>query len=203
MIMAETMRAHRHQWKSILLADVVALSLQTILRLLKTLAPLSLICVASAAAWAQTQTLNIVLSPASSITTPASVRLTESGTTFGTFTSPSTSIQFNIRNTQASGGGSITLKATEFSPTTGPKIASGNLTYVCSAATVGTACSGTQTLSITTTTPVVNFAASSCTGTGCTGTNPQTVQLLFTLANSSQYKTGTYSATLTFTVSAT
>jgi hypothetical protein len=77
------------------------------------------------------------------------------------------------------------------------------VTYVCSAPSIGTACSGTQTLSTTTTTPVITFAASSCTGTGCPGTTPQSVQVRFTLANSSQYKTGTYSATLTFTVSAT
>jgi hypothetical protein len=112
-------------------------------------------------------------------------------------------IQFKVRNTQSSGAGSITVKATEFTPTTGPKIASGSMTYSCSAPSVGAACSGTQTLSTTSTTPVVTFPASACTGAGCPGTSPQSVQVLFTLANSTQYKTGTYSAGLTFTISAT
>jgi len=62
--------------------------------------------------------------------------------------------KYSVLYTQQSGlrGGSITVKAAEFTPTTGPKIASGNVTYVCSAASVGTACSGTQTLSTTATT---------------------------------------------------
>jgi hypothetical protein len=68
---------------------------------------------------------------------------------------------------------------------------------------LGTACSGTQTLSTTSTTPVVTFPASACTGAGCPGTSPQSVQVHFTLVNSTQYKTGTYSAGLTFTISAT
>ena len=185
------------------LADFAVLPPRNPPRLIKRLTPVVLFLVALPFASAQTQTLSIVLSPAASITTPASVSLSSSGTTFGSFISPSVSIQSYIRNSQVSGGGSITVKAAEFTPTTGPKIASGNVTYVCSAASVGTACSGTQTLSTTATTPVVTFGPASCTGTGCTGTSPQSVRLLFTLANSSQYKTGTYSATLTFTVSAT
>lgn len=152
----------------------------------------------------QTQMLNVVLSPAVSITTPSSVSLTPAGTTFGSFVTSPLVVQFKIRNTASTGTGSITVQATEFSPLTGPRIANGNLTYNCGAASIGTSCSGTQTLSTTSTTAVVtSIPGSTCTGSGCPGTSPQSVQLSFKLANNPQYKTGTYSATLTFTISAT
>lgn len=203
MITASTIRNGWTRQNAIRLAVGLGWRPKNVPLLLKKLALLALLLTTVPGAWAQTQTLTVVLSPAASITTPATISLTKVGSTFGSFTTPATSIQFDIRNTQASGGGSITLKAAEFTPTTGPKIASGNLTYVCNAASLGTPCSGTQTLSTTTATPVVTFPASSCTGAGCTGTSPQSVQVLFTLTDSSQYKTATYSATLTFTVSAT
>jgi hypothetical protein len=172
-------------------------------RLLRILAPIVMIPAGLAVASAQTQSLIVALPPAVSITAPASFALTSGGTTFGIFTSPSVGIQFKVRNTQGSGTGSITVKSTEFSPLNGPMIASGNVTYLCSAPTVGV-CSGAQTLSTTSATPIVTFPASTCTGTGCgTGATLPTVQVLFTLANSAQYKTGTYTATLTFTISAT
>lgn len=177
------------------------LSPRNVFRSLKKISPIVMVPVGLAVASAQTQSLVVVLPPAVGITAPASFTLTSGGTTFGTFASPSVLIQFYVRNTQGSGTGSITVKATEFSPAAGPLIA--NVTYICSAPSVGVACPGTQTLSTGLTTPIVTFPASACTGAGCTGTTPQTVQLLFNLANSSQYKTGTYSATLTFTVSAT
>lgn len=175
-----------------------------VLGLIKTLLGVSIpICAAMASA--QSQTINVQLVPAVSITVPGTVTLSKAGMTFGSFSSPAVTLRFKIRNTQSSGSGSVTVQATsEFAPGNGPRSANGDFTYTCSAASVGSACVGTQTVSTTTTTAVVTaIPAGTCTGTGCGGSNPQSVQLNFTLANRPQFKTGTYSATLTFTISAT
>ena len=110
------------------------------------------------------------------------------------------------RTTPTGTGGTITLKvASDFSPGGGPSAASNALTYVCSGATLGTACSGTQTASTTSSTPVLTVPVSACTGGGgsCSSQSPNSVNLNFTLVDSPVYPTGTYSANITFTISAT
>jgi hypothetical protein len=54
-------------------------------------------------------------------------------------------------------------------------------------------------------TPVVTILTSSCTGGGgsCSASNPNTVSVNLTLADPPSYQTGTYSANVTFTISAT
>jgi hypothetical protein len=157
-----------------------------------------------------TQTLQAVISPLGGLFSfPNSVTLTKTGTAFRNFTG-SLAIQYRARTTQSSGGGTITVQATsDFTPAHGPSIASppsvgDALRYTCSGATLGTNCSGTQTVSTTASTNVVTFSASECTGGGgsCSSTDPDTVTVSFTLTNDPKYKTGTYSATLTFTISA-
>jgi hypothetical protein len=163
-----------------------------------------------AASLTTTQTLQAVISPLGGLFSfPNSVTLAKTGTTFSNFTG-SLSIQYRARTTQSTGGGSITVKGTaDFTPAGGPSIASppstgDALQYTCSGATLGTACSGTQTVSTTTSTSVVTLSASECTGGGgsCSSTSPNTVTLSFTLTNDPKYNTGSYSATLTFTISA-
>jgi hypothetical protein len=157
-----------------------------------------------------TQTLQAVISPLGGLFSfPNSVTLTKTGSTFSNFTN-SLSIQYRERTTQGSGSGSITVKATaDFTPTGGPSIASppstgDALQYTCSGATLGTACTGTQTVSTSTSTSVVTFSASECTGGGgsCSSSSPNTVTLSFALTDDPKYYTGSYSATLTFTISA-
>ena len=170
------------------------------------LAPIRL----KAATLTTTQTLQAVISPLGGFfTIPSSVTLTKTGTVFNNFTG-SISIPYRERTTQTTGGGTITVKATsDFTPANGPSIASpphtgDALTYTCSAATLGTNCSGTQTVSTTTAKNVVTFSASECTGGGgsCSSSSPNTVTVNFTLTDDPKYKTGAYSATLTFTISA-
>jgi len=171
------------------------------------LAPMRL----QAATLTTTQTLQAVISPLGGLFSfPNSVTLTKTGTTFTKFTG-SLTIQYDARTTQSTGGGSITVKATaDFTPTGGPSIATppstgDALQYTCSGPTLGTSCSGTQTVSTSAATNVVTLSASECTGGGgsCSSTSPNTVTLSFTLTDDPQYKTGSYSATLTFTISAT
>ena len=160
-------------------------------------------CVADSAS--ATQTLSASLSPIGKLQVGANLALVGSGTLFTAF-SASMSAQYKIRTTP-SGSGSMTVRATsDFSPAGGPAISTGVLTYTCSGATLGTACSGTQTVSTSAQTPVVTVPAARCTGGGgtyCSSANPNSVSLSFALVNDPQYQTGPYSAILTFTISAT
>jgi len=150
------------------------------------------------------QTLSATINPVGSISAPASVSLTTGVTTFQPFKGGLT-VNYWVRTTPV-GGGAMTLKvSSDFSPAGGPSAASGALAYTCSGATLGTACSGSQTASTTVQTPVLTLPASACTGGGgaCSSQNPNSVNLSFTLTDSPAYATGAYSAQVTFTISAT
>ena len=159
------------------------------------------------------QTLKLVTQPDGLLFGfPASLTLSKTGTLFNSYTG-SITIQYRARTTATTGTGSITVKAsTDFPCASGgpcittPPSAGDALTYTCTAATLGTNCSGTQTVGTGTATNVVTaIPAGSCTGGGspCTTADPNTVNLNFSLTDDPKYKTGTYSATLVFTISAT
>jgi hypothetical protein len=160
---------------------------------------------------AQVQTLYLTLQNAVKLSvSPSSVSLTNTGTAFSNYTSASSiTVSYWIRTTPSTGSGNVQVQAAEFTPTGkgGPVIGSsgGPLTYTCSGATLGTNCSGNQTVRITTQTPVVtSIPAGACTGgTNCSAAVPNTVSTSFTLTNNPAYKTGSYSSVLTFTISAT
>ena len=146
-----------------------------------------------------TETLSATLNPTGKLSVPASVALTHAGTIFNPYTGVLT-LSYRARTVN---GGSITLKATsDFAPG-GPSIASGNLQYTCSGATMGTACAGGITASTSTSTPVLTLPASSCTGASCGNSDPNTVTIGVTLADSPASKTGSYSANVQFTISST
>jgi hypothetical protein len=125
------------------------------------------------------------------------------GSLFSTF-SGSVTVSSEIRTT-ATGSGTLTLQASSFTPIGGPNASTGDLTYQCSAASYGTACSGTVTASTTSATSVATYAASSCTGGGgsCSPSDPNTVVVQFIIADKSTYETGIYLTSITFTMSAT
>jgi len=151
-----------------------------------------------------TQGLAASIQAIGKLAVPASIMLSTSTNTFSSYTGLM-SVSYRAR-TSAGGGGTITVQGTsDFAPASGPSIAAGDLTYTCSGATLGSACSGTQTVSRGASTPVVSLPAAGCTGGGspCSGVDPNSVSVSFTLTNDPQYQTGTYSATLTFTISAT
>jgi hypothetical protein len=159
---------------------------------------------ASGSTGSGSQSLTAAISPVGSVTAPASASLTTAATTFQPFTGNVT-VDYRARTTPA-GGGSITLNvSSDFTPAGGPSAAAGALAYTCSGATLGTACSGSQTASTTVQTPVLTLPASACTGGGgaCSNANPNSVNLSFTLTNNPAYATGTYSAKVTFTISST
>ena len=151
-----------------------------------------------------TGTLSATLTPVGALSTPATATLTKSLNSFQPFTA-TLPVSYQVRTTPGGAGGTITLTVlNDFSPTGGPAAASGALSYVCSGANLGTACSGPQTASTTTQTPVLTVPASACTGGGgsCSSQNPNSMSLTFTLIDSPVYPTGTYSANIKFTISA-
>jgi len=146
-----------------------------------------------------TQTLLATISADGKVSVPGSVAIQVSGNRFSAM-SGNVTLSYWAR-TSSGGGGSVTVQANDFSPSGGPTAAS--VSYTCSGATLGTGCSGPQTLSTTTESPVVSLPSNVCTGSGsgCSNQEPNTVLLSFSLPNLPHYKTGTYSAQLTFTMS--
>jgi hypothetical protein len=91
---------------------------------------------------------------------------------------------------------------TDFSPVGGPSVGSpptagDTLTYTCTVASPGTACTGTQTAATSSQTNLATFGTDVHTSTG-----GSTASVAWILTNDPIYKTGTYSATVTFTISA-
>lgn len=159
------------------------------------------------------QTLTLVAEPDGLLYGfPNSLTLTKTGTVFATYAG-SLTIQYKARTTASSGTGSISVKAsTDFACASGgpciatPPSTGDALSYTCTGATLGTNCAGTQTMSTTTAKNVVTaIPAASCTGGGspCSTANPNTVTLNFSLSDDPKYKTGSFSASLLFTISAT
>jgi hypothetical protein len=157
----------------------------------------------NAATATTTQTLTASIGAISKVSVPFGLTLSPTGTFFSPFT---VSMTMNYRaRTTSSGSGNITAKATsDFTPTGGPSVSSGQLTYTCSGATLGTGCSGKMTVSSASATSVTTLPASACTGGGtpCSTANPNTISLSFSLTNSPSSPTGTYQVTVQFTASA-
>src|SRR6185312_795197 len=141
-----------------------------------------------------------------SITTPTTSLSEASGA--GLFGSPytgTTNFSYKVRSTKVGGGGSITVKITADFAAGGPSVATpptgDAMTYGCTAtASSATACTGPVTASTSSATTVATFAtdAHSASGVGSSDSGSVT----WTLPNDPVYKTGTYTATATFTISA-
>ena len=148
-----------------------------------------------------TQTISANVSPYGKLSLPASVTLRSSDSRFGGNLAGTLMVSYWAR-TSSAGGGSITVQATSnFSPSGGPSIS--DVTYLCSGATLGAGCSGSQTLATSLATPAVSLASGACTGGGstCSTAEPNTVQLTLSAPDKPRYKTGSYSAQITFTIS--
>jgi hypothetical protein len=151
--------------------------------------------------YSTTQTMSANVSPFGKLSLPASVNLQSGDTRFGTSLTGSLTVSYWAR-TSATTGSSITVQAgSDFAPAGGPSIEGVN--YLCSGATLGAGCSGVHTLSTSTQSPLVALPGEACTGGGgsCSTQDPNTVLLIFSVSNKPQYKTGTYSALITFTIS--
>jgi hypothetical protein len=152
------------------------------------------------------QTLTATLAANAKLSVPASLSLTAGATKFAPF-SGALAISYRARTTPTpTGGGTITVRVTaDFLPAGGPSAAAAALSYTCGSASLGTPCSGTQTASTTVQTPVLTLPSSACTGGGgaCSASDPASLNLNLILTDNPGYATGSYSAQLTFTISAT
>lgn len=157
-----------------------------------------------------THTLEATIVPLGGLfTVSSSLVLSRAATTFNGFTGTMI-ISYRARTSQGTGYGAITVKATtDFEPSGGPSIAhppspGDRFIYICSGATLGASCSGIQTLSTTAATNFVWIGDSACTGGGapCSTANRNLVNVNFALKDDPAYKTGSYPATLTWTISA-
>jgi hypothetical protein len=167
---------------------------------------LSFIPAARCQTFGSTGTTNIsvtVAAEASLYVSTATTALTSGGTLFSDYTG-TTNLLYKIRTSKGAGTGNIQAQVTtDFSPTGGPLVATppttgDTLSYSCTVSTPGTACDPGQIASTTSGTPVVSFSADARSArAGNSGS------VSWTLTNDPQYKTGPYSATVTFTVSAT
>ncbi|HUP05294.1 MAG TPA: hypothetical protein VMU19_14955 [Bryobacteraceae bacterium] len=134
--------------------------------------------------------------------TTATTNLTAGATAFTNYTG-STSFSYKVRTSSGSGSGSITLEiTTDFAPTGGPSVGSpltgDTISYTCSTSGVGTACTGSQTPSTTAQTNVLSFTKNiHSSKAGDSGS------VSWTIPDDPAYPTGTYTATATFTISAT
>ena len=149
-----------------------------------------------------TQTLSANLGAQAKVSVVQSgVNLLRTGATFTGFAGAVT-VQYKVRTTPS---GSCTLSlqgAGDFSPAGGPSTTNADLAYSCGGATLGSACSGSQTVQTTSPTSVVTVGGGACTGPGCAGANPNSVSVSLTLADSPTFKTGGYSSDLTFSIKA-
>ncbi len=150
---------------------------------------------------ANATTVSVTVGAEGLLTIPAATTLAE-GSAFTNYTG-STAFNYMIRTSTA---GSVTLQVTtDFAPTGGPSVltpptAGDALTYSCTASgtSTPTACTGPLTASTTTTTSVLTVGA-----TKYSAASPgDSATVNWTLTNDPKYKVGTYSSTVTFTISA-
>jgi hypothetical protein len=151
-----------------------------------------------------TTTVSVAVAAEASIRidTPTTT-LSTTGTIFNDYTG-TTNFTYKVRTGKASGNGNIQLLVgPDFSPTGGPSVGTppspgDALSYNCTVSSPGTACTGPLSASTTTATSVATFGANArSTKNGNSGS------VGWILTNDPVYETGTYSATVTFTISAT
>ena len=152
-----------------------------------------------------TTTVSVSIAPEAALQiNTATSTLSAAGTTFNNNYTGTTSLTYKVRTTKAGGSGTITLKVTtDFSPAGGPSVltpptAGDTLAYTCTLTSPGNGCSGSQVSSTAASTPVGSFGADAKSANAGNGGS-----VAWTLTNDPQYSTGTYTATVTFTISAT
>lgn len=152
-----------------------------------------------------TTTLSVAVGPEAALTvTTGTTNLATAATNFSLPFTGTTNFLYFIRTSKSSGTGTITsVVTTDFSPAGGPSVVTAPttgdaLTYSCTVSTPATACTGPITASKAAATNVASFgAAASSTKAGNSGS------VAWSLTDDPLYATGTYTATVTFAISAT
>jgi hypothetical protein len=154
-----------------------------------------------------TTTVSVVVAAESAISvTTATTNLTEAtgAGIFGASYTGTTNFSYKVRSTTVGGGGSITVKITGDFAAGGPSVATpptgDAMTYTCTSAASATPCTGSITALTSGATNVATFATNAHSASGTGSSDAGTV--VWSLPNDPVYKTGTYTATATFTISA-
>ncbi len=143
-----------------------------------------------------TTNLTLTVGPEAALSVTESTPLTSVGAIFADFTGL-TPFTYKIRTSRTGGTGSITAQVTSNFEAGGPSAATGDLRYTCSVTAPGTGCADTVTASTTAATNVAGFGANArSTLAGNSGS------VSWSLVNNPQYETGSYTAVVTFTISA-
>lgn len=133
----------------------------------------------------------------------ASTSLTTAGTTFNADYTGSTNFTYKIRTSKTGGTGSVTLSVITDFPAGGPSVqtppsADDKLAYTCTVSSPGTGCGTTQNAAYNVGTPVASFGTDARSAkAGNSGS------VTWALSNDPLYSTGSYTATVQFTISAT
>jgi hypothetical protein len=176
----------------------------------KTLLAVVVLLLAASTAFAQfgttsVTTLTLTVAAEASIQADSSTPLTTSGTIFNDY-GGTTNFTYKVRTGTSVNTAGVTLEITKDfgSAASGPSVANSGSTgdtlkYTCTAAaTSATACGSAQTSSTTAATTVATFAASAhSVKAGDAGS------VIWDLVNDPAYAVGSYTATATFTISAT
>jgi len=152
-----------------------------------------------------TTTLSVAVGPEAALTvTTGTTNMTTASTTFGAPFTGTTNLSYQIRTTKSTGTGTLTLKVTtDFAGTGGPSVgtppSTGDaLTYTATVAAPGTAATGSQTASTSAATAFGTW------GAGASSTKAgNSASVAWSLTDDPVYGTGTYTATVTFTISVT
>ena len=178
----------------------------------KSFIPVAVLCACSSSAFGQflatgnTQ-LSVAVGAESAISvTTATTSFTEASGAgiFGAPFTGTTNFSYKVRTKLSGGSGTITVKVTSDFGAGGPSVGSppigDAITYTCTAAASGTPCTGSVAASTGSATSVATFGADahSTAGTGSSDAGSVT----WSIPNDPVYKTGTYTATATFTISA-
>lgn len=158
-----------------------------------------------------TTTLSLAVSNEANIAVITTTTLLSSGTTTFSDYTGTTNYKYQIRTSSGGSGGSVTLKVTtDFSNGTGGQPSVGSpptlgdlLKFTCTAA-VGTACATAQTASTSVDATAITFGTNVHAGApGNVTANGANGSVIWNFTNDPIYPTGTYTATVTFTISAT
>ena len=164
---------------------------------MRTLLIALLLPVCAAAQSTATTTLSVTVTSAATISIGNSSTALTASSTWGDYTGTTTGTVL-MRTSSSGGSGSVTVEITSAFASGGPPVS--DLTYTCSVDedSEATACSGPVTASDSSGTSVLSMGAD-----GHTADSGDTFSVDWNLKNLPSYTPGSYSATATFTVSAT
>lgn len=165
----------------------------------------SAFAVVGSTATTQTSSVSVNVAAEAAISVPSDVTLTSLGTNFADYTG-TTNFNYFIRTGATNGTGAITMYvSTDFAPAGGPSVAnpptSGDtLKYTPTVSSPGVAASGPLTAAV---------GAGNATNVGTFGIDAHSTKagnaasVAWVLSNDPLYKTGSYTAVITWTISAT